>query len=64
MVFILLFTNKRTEKWGAWVAQSVERSTLDSGSGHDPRVMGLSPKSGSALSVGPLPLHPAHVLSL
>ena len=39
--------------WGVWVAQSVEHLTLDFGSGHDPRVMGLSPTSGSMLSMKP-----------
>ena len=38
---------------GAWVAQSTERPILDFGSGHDPRVMGSSPPSGSALGVEP-----------
>ena len=33
--------------WGTWVAQSVERPTLGFGSGHDPRVVGSSPASGS-----------------
>ena len=33
------------------MAQSVEHLTLDFGSGHDPRVMGLSSASGSVLSV-------------
>ena len=28
---------------GAWVTRSVECPTLDFGSGHDPRVVGLSP---------------------
>ena len=31
------------------MAQSVECPALDFGSGHDPRVMGSSPESGSAL---------------
>ena len=34
------------------VAQLVEHP-LDFGSGHDPRVMGLSPTSGSTLSMEP-----------
>ena len=34
-------------------AQWVERLALDFSSGHDPRVMGLSPVSGSMLSVEP-----------
>ena len=33
------------------MAQSVERPTLDFGSGHDPRVMGSSPTLGSTLSM-------------
>ena len=36
---------------GAWVAQWVEHLTLDFASGHDPRVMGSSPVSGSAWSM-------------
>ena len=36
---------------GAWVAQSVECPTLDFGSGRDLRVVGLSPASGSILSM-------------
>ena len=39
--------------WGTWVAQSVGQPTLDFGSGHDPRVMGSSPMSGSTLSMEP-----------
>ena len=31
--------------------QSAKRLTLDIGSGHDPRIMGLSPAWGSALTV-------------
>ena len=38
---------------GAWVAQSVEHLTLDFSSGHDPRVVGFSPASGSVLSMEP-----------
>ena len=38
---------------GAWVAQSVERLTLDFSSGHDLRVMGSSPALGSVLSMEP-----------
>ena len=33
------------------MAQSVERPTLDLGSGHDPRVAGSSPVLGSVLTV-------------
>ena len=33
------------------MAQSVEHPTLDFGSGHDPRIVGLSPTSGSVLTV-------------
>ena len=37
----------------AWVVQSVEHLTLDFGSGHDMRVVGLNPVLGSMLSVEP-----------
>ena len=33
------------------MAESVEFLTLDSGSGHDPKVVGLSPASDSVLSL-------------
>ena len=36
--------------WEVWVAQLVKCPTLDFSSGHDLRVMGLSPESGSTLS--------------
>ena len=36
---------------GTWVAQWVEHPTLDFGSGHDLRVMRLSPKLGSTVRV-------------
>ena len=36
---------------GAWVAQLVEHLTLDFGSGHDLRVMRLSPGSGFTLGM-------------
>ena len=38
-------------KRGAWVAHSVRRPTVDFGSGHDLRVMRLSPVLGSMLSM-------------
>ena len=38
---------------GAWVAHWIEHLTLDFSSGHDPRVVGLSPVSGSAWSGEP-----------
>ena len=44
----LPFNNECT---GAWVAQSAEHLTLDFCSGHDPRIVGLSPVSGSRLGV-------------
>ena len=47
------FSFKNISFRGAWVAQSVESPTLEFGSGHDPRVVGLSPTSGSALSIEP-----------
>jgi len=37
---------------GAWVVQLVNHLTLDFGSGHGLRVVGLSPVSGSVLGVG------------
>ena len=39
---------------GSWVAQLVERLTLDFSSGHDPRVVGLGLVLGYALSVEPV----------
>ena len=39
--------------WDTRVAKLVEHLTLEFSSGHDPRVMGLSPMSGSALNVEP-----------
>ena len=44
---------RRRVTWGTQVAPSAERLTLGCGSGHDPRVMGLSPAPGSTLSVEP-----------
>ena len=44
---------KKTNSWGAWLAQSVKCLTLDFGSDHDLRVVRLSPASGSVLSVEP-----------
>ena len=38
---------------GACVAQSVKRPALEFGSGRDPRVVGSSSKSGSALGTEP-----------
>ena len=38
---------------GGWVAQSVDRLTLDFDSGHDPGVVESSPALGSALRVEP-----------
>ena len=46
-------TSDRNESWVTWVAQFVERQILDFHSGHDPRDMGLSPVSGSMLSMEP-----------
>ena len=43
----------RKRRRGAWVAQSVEHLTLDLGSGHDPKVVGSSPVSGSIPTVEP-----------
>ena len=44
-------TIRRHITWGTRVAQLVERPTLSFGSGHDLRVMGSSPVTGSALRV-------------
>ena len=44
---------KRVISQGAKVAQLVEHLALDFGSGHDPRVVGSSPTSGSILYVKP-----------
>ena len=41
---------KNLNSWGSGVAQLVKCPTLGFGSSHDPRVLGLSPRSGSALS--------------
>ena len=41
---------RNTDSWGTWVAQGVDCPTLDFGSGHDLKVMGSSPASGSALN--------------
>ena len=55
---------------GAWVAQSVERLTLDFSSGHDLRVVGSSPALGSARTarslpgILSLPLSRSHFLTL
>ena len=48
-----------------WVAQLVERLTLDFGSGHDPRVVRLGPVSGSMFSMDSLslPHFPSRALS-
>ena len=51
---------KCTISWGACVAKLVQPPILDFCSGHDPRIMGLSPTSGSLLSMEP----PWDVLSL
>ena len=45
-----LFSKNSLFRWGTRVAQLVERPTLDFGSGHDVRVMGGSPGSGSAVT--------------
>ena len=62
----------KTHFRGTCVAQSVEHLTLDLGAGHDPRVVGSSPVSGSVLRVAPvydslslpLPLPHWHMCSL
>jgi len=42
---------RRAQGGDAWVAQVVKRPTLNSGLGHDLRVVRASPVSGSALSM-------------
>ena len=55
-------STKKSKRTGTWMAQSVKYPTLDFSSGHDLRVLGLSPTLGSALIEGsaqdslPLPL--------
>ena len=46
-----LSSRQKVMDWGAWVSQWVKASAF--GSGHDPRVLGLSPASGSLLSREP-----------
>ena len=67
---------QRGKTWGTWVAQSVEHPTPDLCASHNPRVVGLSPVSGSkwslfeilslslCLSVSLSPPSPACALSL
>ena len=50
---VVAFTLWKSNPWGAWVAQSVNRLTLDFGSGHDLKVGRSSPSLGSMLSVEP-----------
>ena len=49
--FFYFFDHLNFHDRGSWVVQSVERLNLDFGSGHDPRVGGLSPMSRSMLSM-------------
>ena len=49
----LLLELPKTDSGGVWVVQSLERQTVDFGSGHDPRVMRSSPVSGSTLKMEP-----------
>ena len=55
MSLMLLFLELNFKKifGGSWVAQLVDRLTLSFGMGRNPRVMRLSPTSGSMLSVEP-----------
>ena len=48
-------SNNVAADYGApgWLAQSMERLTLDFGSGHDPRVTESSSALGSALDIEP-----------
>ena len=50
---VLAVLLKSSSSKGSWVAQSVERPTLDFSSGRGPRVVGSGPTSGSLLSVEP-----------
>ena len=54
------------DPWGTWVAQSVERGTLDFGSAHDLRVVGPGPTSSllTPLSLLPFPALPPLALTL
>ena len=53
------------ERLPGWLGWSVEHQTLDFSSGHDPTVMGLSPKSGLGILTLCLPFFPlVHALSL
>ena len=45
--------NKNVKNRGAWVAQLVERPTLDLSSGLDLRVVSPSPTLGSVLGIKP-----------
>ena len=47
------FKLKSIEERGGQVARLAKRLTFDSGSGHDPRVVGSSPELGSVLSEEP-----------
>ena len=49
MEFIVL--NRNVVSWGTWVAQLVKYQTLDFGSGHDLRVLRLSPEWGSTVGM-------------
>ena len=46
-VTCISFYSKIVYSWSAWVAQLLKCPTLDFGSGHDLRVVKLSPISGS-----------------
>ena len=51
---LLMNSFKVNRFWGTWVAQlDKHHLTLDFGSGHNPRVVGLSPVLGSELSMDP-----------
>ena len=46
-------SHAKRPSWGPWMAQLVERLTLDFGLGRDPRFVGLSHTWSSMLSVEP-----------
>lgn len=46
--------HSKSKTWDAWGTQQVECLSLDFGSGHDLKVKGSSPVSGSAQSMQPV----------
>lgn len=52
-VTLINLTLEKSKSHGVWEAQSMEHPTRDFGSGHNPRVVGLSARWNSVLSVDP-----------